>query len=181
MVVIRYHFFKTGRANTMKTTIYPYDIFNLFNPWPSELFNWWSDIYADKVTTDFVENPFDYKIELETPGMRKKDLKITIQNQILSVEGNRRKSSGKWFKKDACAVGFQRSFVLPESVDESRLQAKFTNGRLLITMPKKKNFINYRTIPVEGSSETSVHDYSTKENWLNKAGNRFKTLFRKAA
>lgn len=166
----------------MKTTIFPYDIFNLFNPWPNDLFSWWNNAYINDLAVDYAENPFDYRIEIETPGLRKKDLKITVQDSVLTVKGSRKESSGKWLQKNNLyPQEFQRNFEIPSSVDESQLKAKFTDGRLIITLPKKKEFINYREIPVEGTSKTRVLDYSKKENWLNKAGNRFKTLFGKAA
>ena len=166
----------------MKTTIYPYDVFNLFNPWPDDILNWWDGFYQDEITGDYNENAFEYNIELDVAGMRKKDLKIAVQNNLLSVEGHRKKSSKKWFKNEGNFVmNFKKSFALPESVDESKLKAKYSDGRLSITMPKKKEFIHFREIPVEGTNNTKILNDKTRDKRLSKTGERFKKLFKKAA
>lgn len=172
-------FFKSVGGYIMKTTIYPYDI---FNPWPGELLNWWDGFYKDEITGDYNENAFGYTIELDVHGMRKKDLKIAIQNDLLTVEGHRKKSSKKWLKdKGNFVMNFRKSFTIPESVDENKLKAKYSDGRLSITMPKKKEFIHFREIPVEGTNNTKMNDDKSRDKRLSKTGDRFKKLFKKAA
>ncbi len=166
----------------MKTTIYPYDIFSSFNPWPGGLLNWWDGFYFNEIISDYNENAFEYNIELDITGMRKKDLNISIQNNLMTVEGHRKKSSKKWFKNEGTFVmNFKKSFAIPESVNESKLKAKYSDGRLSITMPKKKEFIHFREIPVEGTHDTKIINDKSRNKRLSKTGERFKKLFKKAA
>ena len=166
----------------MKTTIYPYDVFAFFNPWSGDVLNWCDGFYSNEFNVNYSENAFEYKNEVEATGLRKKDLKITMQDHLLTVEGHRKKASGKWFKKDAgYEMNFKKRFTLPESVDESSLQAKYRDEKLTITLPKKKECIQYREIPVEGKSEAKVYKHATSNILLNKTGIRLNRLFRKAA
>lgn len=168
----------------MKTMMYPYDIINLFNPWPSDLINWWPDVLTNDVSAHIKETPFAYMLNVETPGMRKKDLKVNIENQTLHIEGNRKLHPGNILRKrNHYEASFKKSYTLPESADPLQIKAKFKEGLLEITIGKKEEFINYREIPVEGvtKNDTNVVDFTDKKTWFQKTGNKLKQIFRKAA
>jgi HSP20 family protein len=89
---------------------------------------------------DILENDEAYQVTAELPGIKKEDVEITVENNVLSLKGERK------FEKDVNkesyhrierAYGtFARSFTLPTRVAQDKVEAKFDNGLLLITIPK---------------------------------------------
>lgn len=83
-------------------------------------------------------------IEAEIPGMDKKDLNIKVENEILTISGNKRDSfedkekSGKYVIRELKRSSFKRSFRLGDNIDSSKINAKFENGLLLVTLNKTK-------------------------------------------
>ena len=82
-------------------------------------------------------------VEAEMPGFKKEDVDITLENQTLTISGERREE-----KKDQKEAGyllnerrysrFLRSFTLPPTVDEKSVQAKLENGVLTVTLNKRE-------------------------------------------
>ncbi len=88
---------------------------------------------------DISENENGYKLNFELPGALKDDVKIWAENDLLTVSGEKKRST----KKDDIRVltersygKFQRSFRLPRNVDKENIKAEFVNGVLEITIPK---------------------------------------------
>lgn len=83
--------------------------------------------------------------------MKKEDVKVTIQDGVLSVEGERkleREEKNKRFHKIERAYGrFVRRFSLPSEVDAAGVQAEFKNGVLNVHLPKSPTAAP-KTIPV---------------------------------
>ena len=77
-------------------------------------------------------------IDAEVPGIKKEDLKITLQDNILTIEGEKKNVSEtkerKYFKTERSYGAFKKSFTLPEDVDSEKVDAKFKNG---VSEPKK--------------------------------------------
>jgi len=91
--------------------------------------------------TDIVENEKHYLISVDLPGLKQEDIQIEFDNQILSISGERKfqkKSEDNKVKTFEKSYGsFKRSFSVPASVDDSRIEAKFENGVLDLVLPKK--------------------------------------------
>lgn len=91
-------------------------------------------------------------VRLELPGMSREDLQIDIDDDQLTVSGEKRieKESGDGsYRLVQCAFGsFRRSLVLPHAVDAQRAQARYHNGVLRIEMPRAKGERGQR-IPVQ--------------------------------
>jgi HSP20 family protein len=91
---------------------------------------------------DIIEtaNAFDIKIEL--PGVNKEDVKITIQNGVLTVRGEKKQESQKkgenYHRVERSYGTFQRSFTLPTSVKSEKIEASYDNGILNISLPKEE-------------------------------------------
>lgn len=83
-----------------------------------------------------------YELTLEVPGVEEKDIDIQLSGNVLTVQGEKREEAreeGKQFYRMERSYGsFQRSFTLPEGVDEENIQAKSRNGILHITLPKSE-------------------------------------------
>lgn len=89
---------------------------------------------------DIHEDDDQYLVEAELPGMNKKDIHLSVKDNILTIKGER--VSEKKDKKENCLRmersygSFQRSFRLPEQVKEDKINANFKEGVLTIQIPK---------------------------------------------
>lgn len=88
------------------------------------------------------ETPDEYHIELAAPGLKKDDFKINIDHQVLNISVEQRsentENSKKYNKREYSYSFFVRSFTLPDSADDSRIEASYTDGVLKINVPKKE-------------------------------------------
>jgi HSP20 family protein len=91
-------------------------------------------------TVDIVEDDKEYLIKAEIPEVDKKDVKVTVQDGILTVQGERKKEKedkGKRFHRVERFYGtFMRSFALPENAAEDNIRAEFKDGMLMVHVPK---------------------------------------------
>jgi HSP20 family protein len=88
---------------------------------------------------DISEKNNQLKIEAEVPGVIKEDLKITLQDNILTIEGEKKNSSNdeaRYFVAERKFGSFKRSFTLPEDIDSEKVNAKFDNGVLTVLLSK---------------------------------------------
>jgi HSP20 family protein len=89
---------------------------------------------------DILEDEKNVYVEAEVPGINKKDLKISVQDNILTISGEKKKAEEKKDKNYARAErifgSFTRSFTLPEDVNTEKIEAKFEDGILKIAMEK---------------------------------------------
>ncbi len=91
---------------------------------------------------DISEDENNVYVTAEIPGVDKKDVKLTLQDNILTIEGEK-KSEVKDEKKNYYRIertygSFCRSFALPAEVDPDKIKAKFENGMLMIEAAKKE-------------------------------------------
>jgi HSP20 family protein len=91
-------------------------------------------------TVDITEDDKEYLIKAEIPEVDKKDVKVTVQEGVLTIQGERKQEKeekGKKFHRIERAYGsFVRSFTLPDEVAEDKLKAEFKDGMLLVHLPK---------------------------------------------
>jgi HSP20 family protein len=84
----------------------------------------------------------NYELEFNVPGRKKEDFKITIDKNILSVSFEKteeQKEENKQFiKREFSAQSFKRSFTLDEKINADDIKAKYENGILHLTLPKKE-------------------------------------------
>ena len=81
-----------------------------------------------------------FKITAELPGLEQKDIELTMSGDTLSLKGEKRYEKDEKDKdrhmSERAYGSFQRSFVLPDSVDRDKITAELTKGVLTITLPK---------------------------------------------
>ncbi len=91
-------------------------------------------------SVDITEDDKEYLIKAEAPGVKREDLKVTVQNGVLSISGERKsekEEKGKKFHKIERSYGsFARSFSLPEDAEDEKLSAQFKDGVLTVHLPK---------------------------------------------
>jgi HSP20 family protein len=84
----------------------------------------------------------NYELEFNVPGRKKEDFKITVDKNILTVSFERKeenKDENKQFiKREFVTQSFKRSFTLDEKINADDINAKYENGILYLTLPKKE-------------------------------------------
>jgi HSP20 family protein len=93
------------------------------------------------VATDVYETGTHYVIEVELPGVQKGDVKISAQDELLTVKGEKNKSEdtgrSTYHARGRRYGTFIRSFELPEGLEMENIKAQFTDGVLSIKFPKQ--------------------------------------------
>lgn len=90
------------------------------------------------------ENDSSYVIEAELPRVNKEDVKVSVDEGVLTIEGERkmRKEEGekgtKYHRVETAYGSFMRRFTLPEDADDAKVAASFKNGMLEVSIPKSK-------------------------------------------
>lgn len=83
-----------------------------------------------------------YHLEMAAPGLAKEDFKISIENEVLTVSGEKKKQTTekneKYTRKEFAYNSFMRSFTLPEIVDTEKIRARYENGIMTVDLPKKE-------------------------------------------
>lgn len=93
-------------------------------------------------SVDISETESEYVIKAELPEVKKDDVKITLEEGVLSIQGERKhekEEKGKKFHRIERAYGrFVRSFVVPDYVDEAKIKAEYQDGVLQLHLPKSE-------------------------------------------
>jgi HSP20 family protein len=110
----------------------------------SSLMNWRST-GSSLPAVNVRETNDQFMIEVAVPGMKREDFKVELDNNVLTIsssqEENRQEKGyqGEFTRREFSYQAFQRSFSLPESkVDGGKISAKYTDGILYVTVPKRE-------------------------------------------
>jgi HSP20 family protein len=90
---------------------------------------------------DITEDDKEYIIKTELPEVKKEDVKVSVENGLLTIVGERKfeKEENKKYHRVERAYGrFLRSFVLPEGVDRDKVNAEFRDGVLKVHLAKSE-------------------------------------------
>ncbi|MGQ0811758.1 MAG: Hsp20/alpha crystallin family protein [Nitrospiraceae bacterium] len=93
-------------------------------------------------SVDISENEAEYLIKAELPEVKKEDVKITLEDGVLTIHGERRQEKeekGKKYHRVERSYGsFIRSFMLPDQVEGVEVKAEFKDGVLNLHLPKSE-------------------------------------------
>ena len=113
-----------------------------------DLFNWGNQNFSDTNTTvpavNNKETAENYEVEVAAPGMTKKDFKVELDGNSLTISSERssekeEKDDERYSRKEFSYQSFQRTFTLQKDVmDIDKIQAKYENGLLHLLIPKKE-------------------------------------------
>jgi HSP20 family protein len=113
------------------------------------------------------ENKEQLVLEAELPGMTRDDFDLSIENNVVTLKGERRfekKDEGDNYHRIERAYGsFTRSFTLPSTVSAEGVKAEFNNGVLNVSFPKREE-TKARKIEVAGGDATSTPKTIETEN-----------------
>lgn len=84
------------------------------------------------------ENGKAYSVTVELPGLDEKDVKVTVEDDVLTITGEKKveHTDEKTHYSERSYGSFTRAFTLPADADQGKLAAKFTKGVLTIDIPK---------------------------------------------
>jgi HSP20 family protein len=89
---------------------------------------------------DIAEDDKEYVIKAELPDIHREDVKVTVENGLLSISGERKfekeEKNKKYHRVERAYGYFARSFSLPDAVDADQVKADFKDGMLTIHVPK---------------------------------------------
>lgn len=99
---------------------------------------------------DIAETPQEYVVKADLPDTNKEDIKVSIEDNMLRIAGERKQEKEEKSKKlhrvERYYGSFMRTFTLPDNVDAAKLEAKYANGVLEVHLPKNEKA---KTKPVE--------------------------------
>jgi HSP20 family protein len=91
---------------------------------------------------DITEDDKEYLIKAELPEVKKEDVKLSVQDEVLTISGERKyekEEKGKKYHRVERAYGsFTRSFTLPEDADGAKVNAEYKDGLLKVHLPKSE-------------------------------------------
>ncbi|MEL7832604.1 Hsp20/alpha crystallin family protein [Fodinibius sp. Rm-B-1B1-1] len=92
---------------------------------------------------DISETDDQFQISAELPGMNKDNIDISLENGRLAISGERsfknEENNKKYHRVETKYGSFERSFQLPDNVDEDSISATYENGLLNITIQKSES------------------------------------------
>src|SRR5688572_20871997 len=83
----------------------------------------------------------DVVVKMDVPGVKREDIKVSFEDNTLTIEGERKISADaadQLYRAERGAGAFRRSFTLPGTVDGSRIDANYQDGVLTIKMPRRE-------------------------------------------
>jgi HSP20 family protein len=91
---------------------------------------------------DLYDSKDDVVVKADLPGVSKDDIVVSIQDNMLNIKGEKKRSSevkeGGYLRSERFSGSFYRSISLPASVDRDNVRARYNNGVLELTLPKKE-------------------------------------------
>ncbi len=114
----------------------------------NDMFNWSNDNFSLSNTTlpavNIREMDEEFVVEVAAPGMKRDDFKVEVDGDMLRISSERqdeRKEENKderYTRREFSYQSFMRSFNLPNTVEAEKIKAKYTDGVLHLSIPKKE-------------------------------------------
>jgi len=134
------------RLNPFKSTLGGFDPMTSFD----DLFRGfggrpWRDLdMAPEIRLDVSENDGSFIVKAEMPGIDKNDIEVSAEGNQVSISAEvKRETKGKEDEREVYSERYFgkvfRSFTLPSELDSTKADARYDNGVLTLTLPKKKN------------------------------------------
>lgn len=93
-------------------------------------------------SVNITENEKEFSIEMAAPGLEKKDFKVEVENGVLCISSEKEEENNEqkknYTRREYHYNSFSRSFTLPDNSLPDKINAKYENGVLNITLPKKE-------------------------------------------
>ena len=103
----------------------------------------WENNAAPQIRVDVKETPEAYTVHAELPGVKKEAIQVEIEGNEVTIsaetrrEAEKKDGNEKWLRTERFFGKTARRFALPQEIDEAKANARFTDGVLELTLPKK--------------------------------------------
>jgi len=128
-----------SRLSEKRPTVFE-DFFKPWNEWFDNGGLWGRTFNIPAV--NIIEQKNDYLVSLAVPGMKKEDFKIDVDGNMLTIssekEETKEEKDKKFTRKEYNYSSFSRSFTLPDEVNKEKIDAKYEDGVLKISLPRKE-------------------------------------------
>lgn len=133
----------------MKLVRFTNPYYNVNKNLVNDLFN--SFLYNDThacncgPATNVMETENDFRIEVSLPGFTKKDVNVNIEKDLLTIKSDVTRENeiqNQYTRREFSTFSFEKKFQLPDTVDAEKIEARFENGILTLTLPKKEVTVN---------------------------------------
>ena len=113
---------------------------------------------SHEMKTDVRETDSGYEVDIDLPGFKKDEINVQLDNGYLTISAakgldkDEQDKKGKYIRKERYAGAMQRSFYVGDAVTQEDVKAKFEDGILRLSIPKKdaKAVETKKTIAIEG-------------------------------
>ena len=129
----------------------------IFQPFANTLWNTVKDTEITKVPkTDLRDTGDSYVLEADMPGFKKEEIKAQLENGYLTISASKgldkdeEKKDGKYIRKERYAGAMSRSFFVGEDLTQEDIKAKYEDGILKLSVPKKEK------APVKGDKYIAI-------------------------
>ena len=100
--------------------------------------NWNTSVPAVNIKN----NEKDFELELAVPGFKRDDFTVEVDNDVLTISSEvkteNEETKDNYTRKEFSFSSFKRAFTLPETVDGSKIDAKYEDGVLRVVLPKRE-------------------------------------------
>jgi HSP20 family protein len=104
-------------------------------------YDFWNQGFSSP-PANITETDKDFKLELSVPGMKKEDFNIDVEDGAITIssekEEEKKEDDKNYKRREFSYSSFSRTFQLPDNVDENNINARYDNGMLQLTIPKKE-------------------------------------------
>ncbi len=131
----------------MMPSIFGEDLFDTFFDdfgWPSRREPRPAVAPSHIMRTDVKETETGYEIDIDLPGYKKEDVQAELKNGYLTItaksdsSNDQKDSNGKYIRRERYAGTCSRRFYVGDGIEQTDIKAKFENGILKISVPKKE-------------------------------------------
>ncbi len=114
----------------------------IFNEFPATFGKTFREDVLSFPPVNIIENTDTYQLEVAVPGLEKTDFNIKLEGSVLTISAEKKEDSRssveKVIRKEFSQKAFKRSFTLDEKIEGNAIEAKYENGILKLTLPKKE-------------------------------------------
>ena len=149
--------------STYLPTVFGENLMDMFDDFDRDFFRGFSRpehvLYGKNASrmmkTDVKETEEGYEVDVDLPGFSKDEIKLELNNGYLTISTEKsmnKENKGKMLRQERYVGTMQRSFYVGGSITEDDIKAKYENGVLSLTLPKKeaKKVPEKKTILIEG-------------------------------
>ena len=132
-----------------------HDLFDNFLGFSLDPFDVGQSVASFQPKMEVKESDKEFTITAELPGIDEKDVEVTLEGDLLTIRGEKKEEHEEkkegYYRSERSYGSFQRSLILPETIDAENLKAESKKGILKITLPKKPEAqVQKKKIEVKG-------------------------------